>query len=66
MTWTYNKYGIAAVVSAENCEMACLKLARQILDEFKETIIIKNEDLIPVVTSTRWVRILRWDRIWND
>ncbi len=55
MTWTYNKDGVIAVVSAELISTAIVWLE-------KETGIsgIKPADLIPVVTSTRWVRVLQF------
>lgn len=56
MTWTYNKDGLTAVVTAENCEMACIILNYRFQQKrIKQKCV--NKDLVPVVTSTRWSRI---------
>jgi len=62
-TWTINNFkghwpvGTAAVVTAESVEMAIIWLEKR-LDEEGLPQTIKPEQLIPVVTSSRWVRIL--------
>jgi len=53
MTWTYNKYGVIAVVTAEDTEQACCQLAKAGVPG------VTSSELIPCVTSTRWVRVLR-------
>jgi len=63
MTWTINTFdghypvGTAAVVTSESVEMAVIWLEKE-LDRIGIPQKIKNEDLIPMVTSSRNVRIL--------
>lgn len=62
-TWTITDFkghwpvGCAAVVTAENTEMACRWLERELAARGLPQQ-IKPQQLVPVVTSTRWVRIL--------
>jgi len=64
MTWTINNFeghwpvGTSAVVTAESVQMAVIWLEKE-LDRIGLPQKIKNEDLIPMVTSSRNVRILQ-------
>lgn len=61
--WTINNFeghwpvGVAAVVTADDTELACHLLEKK-LGEIGLPQKIKPEQLIPYVTSTRYVRIL--------
>lgn len=63
MTWTCNNFtghypvGVAAVVTADNVELAIILLEAE-LTRIGLPQKIKAEQLIPMVTSTRKVRIL--------
>lgn len=63
MTWTITDFkghwpsGCAAVVTADNVKMACRLVERELVSRGLPQQ-IKPDQLIPVVTSTRWVRIL--------
>ncbi len=52
MTWTYNKSGFIAVVTAENVKQAIYQLGEM------NILNVTPVDLIPVVTRTRFTRIL--------
>jgi hypothetical protein len=62
-TWTYSKWKndkhLCAVVSAENIEIAKIKLKEEMDNRFPNVgHVILNIDLIPLPVSTRKVRIL--------
>lgn len=63
MTWTITSFeghwpvGCAAVVTADDVETACRLLERELaVQGLSQT--IRPEQLVPFVTSTRYVRIL--------
>jgi hypothetical protein len=51
MTWTFDTPVAVGIVTAETCELACILLSRR-------GITVSNVDLVPVVTRSRWVRVL--------
>lgn len=51
MTWTYNKNEVIVIVTAEDAGQAVRLLTQR-------GIAAVHSDLVPVVTSTRWLRIL--------
>jgi len=63
ITWTINNFeghypvGVAAVVTADSVEMA-IKMLEDALSERGLTQEIKPEQLVPMVTTSRKVRIL--------
>lgn len=63
MTWTITDFkghwpvGCAAIVTADDTETACRWLERELASRGLPQQ-IKPEQLVPVVTSTRWVRVL--------
>ena len=57
MTWTYKYKRLSAVVSADSIKVAIIFLEK----EFSRAGIdqkIKNEQLVPMVTGSRYARIL--------
>lgn len=52
MTWTYKRSGYIAIVTAENVKQAIYQLSQNGVSDAAPA------DLIPVVTQTRFTRIL--------
>ena len=57
MTWTFKYKGVTAAVSAESVQMAVILLERSFSRE-QIFLTVKHEQLIPMVTSSRYARIL--------
>lgn len=52
-TWTYEKDGVAVVVSAENVEQAIYQLEREGIQG------ARNTDLVPCPVTSRYTRVLK-------
>ena len=59
-TWTFNTSAGAGVVTADNVDFA------KVLVKNKYGIELTNVDLVPMVTKTRYCRLLRWEDCNNQ
>ena len=58
-TWSFNTTDYSGVVTAESVEMALIWIAH------KHQITLNKTDLVPVVTSGRWVRMFKHEQTTN-
>jgi hypothetical protein len=56
MTWSVSKDGVVILVTAETVE-----IARQII-ALEHDILVSNAELVPVVTHSRWCRVVHFTK----